>query len=112
MTATDHYSPPDRPRIAHGPGIETWAIFGNLRTRGMAAEDGPRLNGSCVLLGSMIRAPRRRCSRKLHAPGTARLGQANRRVRRVIGTRRSARMGESRAALLDLFEQGAGVALI
>jgi hypothetical protein len=28
----------------------------------------------------------------------------------VIGTRRSARMGESRAALLDPFEQGAGVA--
>jgi hypothetical protein len=41
-----------------------------LRTEGMAVEDGPRLSGSCLLLGSMIRAPRRRCSRKLHAPGT------------------------------------------
>ncbi len=76
----------------------------------MAVEDGPRLIGSFVALGSMIRASRRRCSRKLHAPGTARLGQANRRVRRVIETRRSARMEESRAALLDPFEQGAGVA--
>ena len=42
----------------------------------MAVEDGPRLTGSFVALGAMIRAPRRRCSRKLHAPGTAPMPQS------------------------------------
>ena len=27
---------------------EAWAILGNLRTQGMAVEDGPRLSGCCV----------------------------------------------------------------
>ena len=45
-------------------------------------------------------------------PLPVRLRQAKRRVRRLLGQRHSARMEESQAALLDLFEQGAGVALI
>ena len=37
----------------------------------MAVEDGPRLSGFCGSLGSMIRAPRPRRWRKLHAPDTS-----------------------------------------
>jgi hypothetical protein len=35
-------------------------MLSNLRTEGMAVEDGPRLSGRCVSLESMLHPPRHR----------------------------------------------------
>ena len=40
----------------------------NLRTEGMAVEDGPHLSGSCVSLESLLRPLGHRHSRELPAP--------------------------------------------
>lgn len=44
------------------------AMKRNLRTEGMAVEDGPRLSGSCVSLESILRPLGHRRSRELPAP--------------------------------------------
>jgi hypothetical protein len=66
------------PKPRFRPRHETWGnrMLRSLRTEGMVVEDGPRLSGCWVSIGSMIRAPRHRRSRTLHSLGTAHAGQA------------------------------------